>query len=960
MRPIPLVLYEALFLDFSNELRSHLRQILSDNEVASVFKPEARQGQIDSLQQAGSQYSDPYSVVDLGAFRQLVLTYRKKLVVTTGDRALDERNWAALNRHFGVVVSIRNHVAHPTDSNCPTVESAVASIESAMEVLAMLGLNAGMLQRYVTELGLVVAPKRPKPTKRFTLPKHGTIFGRKGELKRLQEMLTPGGPRLVTITGQGGVGKTRLAISAASEVRSAYGQVCFVDLVGAKTWAEGIRLLAQAVGARSDSKSALEDALNGPSRLIVLDNFEHMVRDGASELGAMIRKTEGTTFVVTSTIRLGLAAERTLRLEALPPPGNDDSAGDLAANPAVALFISRVASGRGQYHPRPTEMADIAEICRRVAGLPLAISIAAGHAIERPPGLVMRNLGRFLATRGEIDRPERHQTMQTCLDWSWALLSKDERTVWRRSSFLLLGGSAETIGEVCSFGGVTKQRVETAAAGLVRHSLMEVDGQRFHLPELVRQYGVDRLSDYEVNRVVISSLIWATSLINTHLRDDAAGEVASRQEAAVQAVTAQTYLASPDFPPIDVALRFLVAVARVSEPDQVFAQWREPLLNRFKMYLPKLGQANPRIAAEAALEIARLRTTPGSDPEAQAAASFAVRTAVRAASEDLVLGATAVFMSACGRRTQPRKSLLDQLAKPPRSRTSMLAMSQLAFPGYPDQGEDFDWDFAISGLCRVARLWLREGGVQEAVHALDEVEFAITAFGLPDRHRLDALKVLEQLPIRNRAASALVDWATVLLGLDDVPAIDQLQLQRPHLANRPRPVLLQARKLLIRAQSMAPLFDAATTLAIVEIELGHVEAALDSLRLAIKDPPPDGGGVMLVARLGSLIVGWPTEDKTLDPIWNQILHWSANWLNSNGNRIAGFALDTVAGQGSHNRRTRPGLSPSERAMALQSVDGLALDQVFGYIEAEAKRIVDRQNAEARSSLGIRHRHNSVQ
>jgi predicted ATPase len=954
VRPIPVVLYEALFLDFCNDLRTHLRPILTEDEVASVFKPEARQSQIESLQQAGVRYRDPYSVVDLGAFRQLVLTYRKKLVPSTNDRALDERNWAALNENFGVIVNVRNHVAHPTDANYPSLQAAVAAIEAAIAVLAMLGLNTNMLGRHLSELARIKPAKLPQPSRRFVLPTPGPIFGRSNELARLQEMLAPGGPRLVTITGQGGVGKTRLAIAAAETIASRYTNVAFIDLVGAKRWTEAKRLLGQAVGARSESNSALEDAFGSQPRLVVLDNFEHLVRDGAHELGALVKRAEGSIFVVTSVERLGLVTERILRLGALSPPSADDSAGDLATNPAMALFISRVASARGRYRPPAAEMADIAEICRRVGGLPLAISIAAGHAVERPPSIVLRNLGHFLATRGEIERSDRHQTMDACLDWSWRLITKDERAVWRRCSFMFVGGSSETICEVCSFGGLSKQRVEAATAGLVRHSLLELDDSRFRLPELVRQYGVDKLSEYEVQRVATAMILWATSLVNKLLRGDGPGDSATREEALVQAATVQTFLSMPAFPRMDIALSFLVAVARASsDPNQAFGHWGNILIDRFKIYKPGLRNANPRVAAEAAVEVARLRTAQSADREAEAAALFAVRQAVSAGDEDLVLGATAVFMTACGRRTQPRKRLMDLLSRTPRSRTGMLAMSQLAFPGYPDQGEDFDWDFAISGLCRVARLWLRDGGVKEAVHALDEVQFAINVFALPDRIRLEALKLLEQLPDRNRAAGALVDWAQVLLELDDVPAIDQLQPQRPHLANRPRPVLLQSRRLLIRALGINPSFDAATMLAMVETDLGHEDAALDALRLVLKAPAPDGNGVMLVARLSALMVVRPGNANVPGAIWQQLLHWAANWLRANGNRIAGFGVDSAAGQGSEGLRRRSTLNENERAMALKSVDGLPLDRVFSYVEAEAWRIVARRSAEARSRLGIK-------
>jgi len=949
-RPIPLVLYEALFLDFCNELRAHLRGILTDDEVAAVFKPDSRQLQIESLQQAGAKYDDPYSVVDHGAFRQLVLTYRKKLVPQQASRAIDERNWASLNEHFKVIMNIRNTVAHPTDSNCPAPEAAIAAIESAIAVLDTLGLNSRELKRYLTELASSRPRRRQQPSGRFALPRPGPIFGRSRELVQLREMLAPGKSRIVTITGQGGVGKTRLAIAAAAAVATDYSQVLFVDLVGVKTWIEGRRLLGQAVGIPSESIGALEEALSGERRLIVMDNFEHLVRDGAKALGAILRTAEGTTALVTSVERLGLQSESILQLTALEPPRTDDSTGDLAANPAVALFIARVARGRGRYHPRSKELADIAEICRRVDGLPLALSIAAGHAVDRPVGLVLSNLDRFLASRSETDAPDRHQTMKACLDWSWNLLTKDERAVLRRSSYLLLGGSSETIREVCSFAGLSKERVDSGIAGLVRRSLMELDGERYRLPELVRQYATDQLTDFEVRRVVVLMFLQATSLVNKLLQNTEGGDEAERQEALVQAVVAQTLLIAPTIAPSDVVLRFLIAVARGS--SDVFVHWRKLLLDQFEKFASELPKANPRIAAEAAVEMARLRIALGMAAAAEASAALAVQQAVQAGFEDVVLGATATFTEACRGRTGPRRKLSDILGRQPVSRAGLLAMSQLSLPGYPRESEGFDWDFAISGLCRVGRLWLRHGSVEEAERTLDEVEFAITAFDLPERHRLEALRLGELMPNPRRRAQALVTWAEFRLGLDDVPALHQLRPEGPHLVDITRQVLLQSRKVLIGALKLAPLVEAATLLALVEIDLGHTEDALESIQIAVRERALDGDQVMLVARLSALILSGANDDLKSRAVWLQVLRWGENWLRSNGNRMSAFALASVERPKTRSRRALSTLSPSERAMAVKSVDGLSLAQVFGFMEAEVQRIENRRSAEASSDLVI--------
>jgi predicted ATPase/DNA-binding CsgD family transcriptional regulator len=264
----------------------------------------------------------------------------------------------------------------------------------------------------------------------------GELIGRERELASLTAMLGDPEARLVTVTGPAGVGKTRLALAASEAVRPERPDgVVHVDLAPL----EDARLVAEAIAAAagagsSRGASALEAAtaaLRERRTLLVLDNFEH-VEPAAGDLGALLDGCPGVTALVTSRHVLGLSAERTLPLAPLSTPAADG--GEAQASAAVALFVARARARDPSFELTPDIVASVAEICRRLDGLPLAIELAAARvAVLAPPAMLARwDAAVGLDTVGARDLPSRQRTLRSAIDWSYDLLDSDEQALLRR------------------------------------------------------------------------------------------------------------------------------------------------------------------------------------------------------------------------------------------------------------------------------------------------------------------------------------------------------------------------------------------------------------------------------------------------------------------------------------------------------------------------------------------------
>jgi predicted ATPase/DNA-binding CsgD family transcriptional regulator len=336
----------------------------------------------------------------------------------------------------------------------------------------------------------------------------GELIGRERELASLTAMLSDDEARLVTVTGPAGVGKTRLALAAseamAADVPGGVVRVDLAPLEDARLVAEAI---AVAVGAGSSRGASARDAaaaaLRDASVLLVLDNFEH-VEPAAGDVGALLVACPGVTALVTSRHVLGLSAERTLPLAPLATPAAGEQ-GD--AGPAVALFVARARARDPGFELTPEIAPSVAEICRRLDGLPLAVELAAARvAVLTPPAMLARwDAAVGLDTVGARDLPSRQRTLRSAFDWSYDLLDEDEQALLRRlaafaDSFDVRAVEAAQRGDGGMLAALELDPLATLAALVDRSLLHRETGPasepRFSMLVTVRGYLRERLAEH--------------------------------------------------------------------------------------------------------------------------------------------------------------------------------------------------------------------------------------------------------------------------------------------------------------------------------------------------------------------------------------------------------------------------------------------------------------------------------
>ncbi|MFF7308693.1 LuxR C-terminal-related transcriptional regulator [Streptomyces sp. NPDC008137] len=294
------------------------------------------------------------------------------------------------------------------------------------------------------------------PRRDHQLPAETTSFvDRRGELTEGRELLSRA--RLVTLTGPGGVGKTRLAARIAARVRRAFPDgVCFVHLSGVHDPALVPLAAADALGLHDHSAQPPLDALVEQVRdrrlLLVVDNCEHLAGACARLAAALLHGTEGVRILATSRHRLGLTEEHLLEVRPLQVPDPD---GDLSAAegyPALTLFADRAAAVVPGFRLTPGNLASVARLCRRLDGLPLAIELAAVRMRVLDVDQLLDRLDdryRFLTTGSPAALP-RHQTLRAAVAWSHDLCTGPEQVVWSRLSVLPGGFDLETAEAVCA------------------------------------------------------------------------------------------------------------------------------------------------------------------------------------------------------------------------------------------------------------------------------------------------------------------------------------------------------------------------------------------------------------------------------------------------------------------------------------------------------------------------------
>ncbi|MBB5806146.1 putative ATPase/DNA-binding SARP family transcriptional activator [Saccharothrix ecbatanensis] len=311
------------------------------------------------------------------------------------------------------------------------------------------------------------------------------LVGREKAVADLCEL--PGRARLVTLTGPGGVGKTRLALEVARRVSVADG-VWLVELAGVGRAEQVVSAVADVLDVREDASGmALVEALRGREVLLVLDNCERLVEPVAALVSRLLRAAPGLRVLTTSQEPLGLSFET---VWAVPP---------LDVSDAVTLFAARAAAAAPGFTLTPSNTVVVEAICRRLDGLPLALELAATRVRSLGVDALLERLDdrfRLLAT-GHRDAPARQRTLRAMIDWSWDVLGEAERIVLRRLSVHVDGCSLDSAEFVCAGGGVAAGEVLDVVTRLVDRSLVVAPEQtgepRFRLLESVADYGRERL-----------------------------------------------------------------------------------------------------------------------------------------------------------------------------------------------------------------------------------------------------------------------------------------------------------------------------------------------------------------------------------------------------------------------------------------------------------------------------------
>jgi predicted ATPase/DNA-binding SARP family transcriptional activator len=390
-------------------------------------------------------------------------------------------------------------------------------------------------------------PPHAAPFRRGQLPLQlNRFFGRQAEIAALRERLLDPQTRLVTLTGSGGSGKTRLALAVAEElVEEFYGAVWFVPLaelteanqipdairnalgLPRRPGEEPLEQVTAALSRRSSPFGGGPSGREGPrAALLLLDNFEHLARPGADIVQRLLEQVSELACLVTSRLPLGLVGEREFAVGPLPVPGvgswelgvRTEPAGpntqrptpnSLLSIPSVQLFVDRAQSVRADFQITAANAPAVGALCQRLEGIPLALELAAGRAQVLTPAQMLTHLEQrlnFLVSRQQRFAP-RHRTLRATLDWSYQLLAPEVRQFFARLSVFRGGWTLEAAENVCSepfaldhletlresslvvaedLGGVSEGAPESV-----------IPEMRYRLLETLREYGWEQLSPEE-------------------------------------------------------------------------------------------------------------------------------------------------------------------------------------------------------------------------------------------------------------------------------------------------------------------------------------------------------------------------------------------------------------------------------------------------------------------------------
>jgi predicted ATPase len=476
---------------------------------------------------------------------------------------------------------------------------------------------------------LQVAMRRPSPAQRGPrpLPVPTTrLVGREHDIDEVGGLIGRPGVRMVTLTGPGGIGKTRLALAVGERTRDGFDSGTVFVPVAAVTQPELVLAgIGRAVGAElaggNAPLQALVEHLGDGSWLLILDNLEQVL-DVAGDLGELLTRCPGVTILATSLTVLRLLAEREYPVLPLPLPAEpaDVAVDGLASSPAVAPFVDRARAVRHDFALTESNANAIAEICRRLEGLPLAIELAAARIrLLDPQSLLRRLASSFDALgRGTTDLPERQQTLRATVEWSVGLLDDAERAMLEIAAVFVDGWTVDAAAEVA---GLSEDRTLDLTEALVSHSLIYVDltdhGPRSRMLETIRQFVAERLAARpdagEIERRHADHYLVLAENADRPLRRVGQTDWVKRLQAEAGNLAAAVgwYLAN-DPAPLPHLLRVLSLLSILRDPMAEARSWVDRLL-------PAADSLEPEARAELLWVAAAIALEAGDDAAALAA-----------------------------------------------------------------------------------------------------------------------------------------------------------------------------------------------------------------------------------------------------------------------------------------------------------------------------------------------------
>ena len=442
------------------------------------------------------------------------MAVRVRMGLHTGEPELTLEGYVGLDVHHAARIMSAGHGGQILLS--PTTRELVEHELPAEVSLCDLGVHrlkdlkrpTHLFQLVIADLPADFPPLKTLNASPNNLPVQPTPFiGREKEVAAVEHLLQREEVRLVTLTGPGGVGKTRLGLQVAAELADRFADgVVFVNLALTSDPTLVVPTIAQVLCipevAGQTLLERLKEQLRQKQVLLLLDNFEQVV-SAAVQVADLLSDCPQLKVLVTSRETLHVQAEHEFAVPPLTLPDLIHLPGlaALSLYEAVALFLERAQATKPDFQLTPTNARAIAEICACLDGLPLAIGLAAARIKLLPPQALLARLGQRLAvlTSGARDVPARQQTLRNTIEWSYDLLDAQEQRLFRRLAVFVGGGTPEAIEAVSTTAGDTDADVLEGIASLLDKSLLqrtERDGKEPHyvMLETIREYGLEALT----------------------------------------------------------------------------------------------------------------------------------------------------------------------------------------------------------------------------------------------------------------------------------------------------------------------------------------------------------------------------------------------------------------------------------------------------------------------------------